>query len=90
MYGSEGKIEVTYRSQGITADKGIDYITVETNAIIMEPGQISALILVQVITSLFLICKKVCCHCSSVTLRYHFVLTIRHISSTWTSNNVLK
>ncbi|KAJ8304146.1 hypothetical protein KUTeg_017729 [Tegillarca granosa] len=48
-YGSEGKVEVTYRSQEISATKHSDYFTLETNAVVMEPGQTSGLILVQVI-----------------------------------------
>ena len=43
-----GKLEVTYRSQSITADKDLDYITMETNAVVMEPGQTSGVITIQV------------------------------------------
>lgn len=67
VYGSQGKIEITYRSQGVSADRGLDYITTETNAIIMEPGEISALIMIQVGISFILLiilssCVAVTCN----------------------------
>ncbi|XP_033749541.1 adhesion G-protein coupled receptor V1-like [Pecten maximus] len=49
LYGSEGKLEVTYRSEAVTADKGIDFITMETNAVMLEPGQTSGLIEIRVL-----------------------------------------
>ena len=49
LYGSEGKLEVIYRSEEVTATKGLDYITMETNAVMLEPGQTSGLITIQVI-----------------------------------------
>ena len=48
IYGSEGKIEVTYRSMEISAIRGSDFVTMETNAIVMEPGVTSGLITIQV------------------------------------------
>lgn len=48
IYGSEGKIEVTYRSMEISAIRGSDFVTMETNAIVMEPGVTSRLITIQV------------------------------------------
>lgn len=48
IYGSEGKIEVTYRSIEISAQKGSDFFTTETNAIVMDPGVTSSLITIQV------------------------------------------
>ncbi|XP_060082724.1 adhesion G-protein coupled receptor V1-like [Ylistrum balloti] len=49
LYGSEGKLEVIYRSEEVTADKGIDFITMETNAVMLEPGQTSGLIEIRVL-----------------------------------------
>lgn len=48
VYGSEGKIEVTYRSIEISAQRGLDFFTTETNAIVMDPGVTSSLITIQV------------------------------------------
>ncbi|XP_069137444.1 adhesion G-protein coupled receptor V1-like isoform X2 [Argopecten irradians] len=49
LYGSEGKLEVVYRSEEVTADKGVDFITMETNAVMLEPGQTSGLIEIRVL-----------------------------------------
>ncbi|XP_061172919.1 adhesion G-protein coupled receptor V1-like [Saccostrea echinata] len=48
LYGSEGKIEITYRSVGVSAQRGIDFVTTETNAIVLDPGVTSGLITIQV------------------------------------------
>lgn len=48
VYGSEDKFEVTYRSIEISAQKGSDFFTTETNAIVMDPGVTSSLITIQV------------------------------------------
>ncbi|KAK3601208.1 hypothetical protein CHS0354_004408 [Potamilus streckersoni] len=49
LYGSEKKIEATYSTYGVTADPGDDFVTSENQAIVMEPGEISATIVIDII-----------------------------------------
>ena len=49
VYGSEGKLEVRYRAEGVSASE-YDFSTIENHAVVMEPGQTSGLIMIQVST----------------------------------------
>ena len=48
LYGSEGKVEARYRIEGISAFPETDFNTIENSAVVMEPGQTSALIMIEV------------------------------------------
>ena len=48
LYGSLNKVETQYRATGVTAENKFDFITVENHAVVMEEGQTSGLIPVDV------------------------------------------
>ncbi|XP_052793587.1 adhesion G-protein coupled receptor V1-like [Mya arenaria] len=48
VYGSEGKLEVRYTAEGISASP-FDFNTIENHAVVMEPMQTSGLILVDIV-----------------------------------------
>ncbi|KAL4228132.1 hypothetical protein ACF0H5_013567 [Mactra antiquata] len=48
VYGSEGKIEARYRAEGISAISKHDFTTLENHAVSMDPGQTSALIMIEI------------------------------------------
>lgn len=48
MYGSEGKIEITYQVHEKSAVKDIDYVATKTNTIVIESGQSSGILSIEV------------------------------------------
>ncbi|XP_053406312.1 adhesion G-protein coupled receptor V1-like [Mercenaria mercenaria] len=49
LYGSRGKVEARYRVEGISAVPEFDFNTIENHAVAMEPGQTSALIMIEIL-----------------------------------------
>ncbi|KAH3717902.1 hypothetical protein DPMN_060698 [Dreissena polymorpha] len=48
VYGSEGKLEVQYRAEGVNASQ-YDFTTLENHAVVMEPGQTAGLIMIDIV-----------------------------------------
>ena len=48
LYGSLGKVETLYRATEVTAEPGFDFLTIENHAVVMEEGQTSGLIMIDV------------------------------------------
>ncbi|KAL3865787.1 hypothetical protein ACJMK2_043142 [Sinanodonta woodiana] len=49
LYGSGNKIEATYSTYGVSADPGDDFVINKNQAIVMEPGEISTTIVIDII-----------------------------------------